>query len=251
LQTFPEANETVDKLLSILKHTLPNMKTMRDCDALEKLFDLGDDFINPLDVQMDMGTGTVQVQIDAKPELYYNVLSSVCGEEIQGDLQLMRYVCTLAQTKAAYGKVKDAFEEAEKNGYGIVYPTEGEYHLEKPRLLKKGAGYGAQFSAKAASYHVIKVDVTGAVSPIIGTKEQGQDFVESTLKTYEDESEDVWGTNIFGKSLRSLVQGELSGKNNAMPIELRRKMRRVLSRVVNEGFLISVFLIRFRDLSQK
>jgi stage IV sporulation protein A len=59
--------------------------------------------------------------------------------------------------------------------------------------------------------------------------------VESTLKTYEDESEDVWETNIFGKSLRSLVQGELSGKNNAMPIELRRKMRRVLSRVVNEG----------------
>ena len=90
-----------------------------------------------------------------------------------------------------------------------------------------------QFKAKAPSYHIVKVNVTGSVNPIIGTKQQGEDFVHDTLKSYE--TDEVWETNIFGKSLRSLVSDELSGKTNAMPVELRKKMRRTVSKIVNDG----------------
>ena len=45
----------------------------------------------------------------------------------------------------------------------------------------------------------------------------------------------MWETNIFGKSLRSLVGDELAGKTNAMPMELRKKMRRTVSKIVNDG----------------
>ena len=145
----------------------------------------------------------------------------------------MRYAQSLSQTKRDFDKVKDALAEAEKNGYGIVYPDETDYRLEKPQLVKKGVGYGVQFRAKAPSYHIVKVNVTGSVNPIIGTKQQGEDFVQETLKNYE--TDEVWETNIFGKSLRSLVGDELSGKTNAMPVELRKKMRRTVSRIVNDG----------------
>ncbi len=235
LQTFPEENATVENLLQTLKRALPNMKTMRDCTALENLFNENDYFINPLDIQMDLGMGGVEITIDTKPEVYYQVLSSVCEEEICDDLGLMRYVCALAQTKVAYGKVKDAFEEAEKNGYGIVYPTEAEYALDKPRLLKKSSGFGAHFRANAPSYHVIKVDVTGGVSPIIGTKEQSESFIDETLTGFENGMDKVWETNIFGRSLRALVGDELSGKTSAMPLELRKKMRRTITKIVNDG----------------
>ena len=147
----------------------------------------------------------------------------------------MQYVRSLAQTNKEYSKVKDAFKEAEKNGYGIVYPTEEDYELEKPRLVKKGGAYGAQFRANAASYHVMKVNVTGAVNTVIGTKEQGEEFIAQTCEAYEGENGDVWETNIFGKSLRALVEGELSGKSAAMPIDLRRKMRRTITKIVNDG----------------
>jgi stage IV sporulation protein A len=147
----------------------------------------------------------------------------------------MQYVCALSEVKRGYDKVKDAFAEAEKNGYGIVYPTETEYALEKPQLVKKNAGYGVKFKANATSYHVVKVEVSGAVSPIIGTKQQSEEFVEEALRSYENDGEEIWETNIFGKSLRALVGDELSGKSKAMPVELRRKMRRVVTRVVNEG----------------
>ena len=100
--------------------------------------------------------------------------------------------------------------------------------------MKKGVGYGVQFKAKAPSYHIVKVNVTGSVNPIIGTKQQGEDFVQETLKSY-DAGDEVWDTNIFGKSLRVLMGDELSGKTNAMPVELRKKMRRAVSKIVNDG----------------
>jgi stage IV sporulation protein A len=92
-----------------------------------------------------------------------------------------------------------------------------------------------QFKAKASGYHIVKVDVTGEVSPIIGTKQQGEDFVADTLKAYGEGQEKVWETNIFGKTLRTLVEEELSGKNGGMSPELRKKMRRTITRIVNDG----------------
>jgi stage IV sporulation protein A len=131
-------------------------------------------------------------------------------------------------------KIKDALQAAEQTGYGIVYPAEEDYELEKPQLVKKNAGYGVQFKANASSYHIVKVNVFGSVSPIIGTKEQSEEFCATTLETYE-KGDGVWETNIFGKSLRNLVGDELSGKSDAMPIDARKKMRRTMTKIVNEG----------------
>ena len=234
LQSFPEDNPFVSHLLGAVKKETRKMEKMRDCFALQTLFDETDDFCNPDEIKMELGKGKVEIQIKAKEGLFYRVLSDSCGQTIEDELQLMRYACALTEMKKGYDKVKDAFAQAEENGYGIVYPTAEEYRLEKPKLVKKSAGYGVQFQAKAASYHVVKVNVSGEVSPIIGTKEQGEDFVADTLQAYED-GDGVWETNIFGKSLRALVENELSGKSNAMPMELRKKVRRVMTRVVNEG----------------
>ena len=235
LQSFPESNPSISLLTATLKSVMPSVKKMRDCFALEKLFEEDADFINPTEIRMDLGRGKAEITLGVKEDLFFREVSNACGETIENELSLMQYVCTLAQVKKGYDKVKDAFAEAEKNGYGIVYPSENDYQLEKPQLVKKSAGYGVQFKANATSYHVVKVGVSGTVSPIIGTKQQSEEFVGETARSYENGGEEIWETNIFGKSLRALVGDELSGKANAMPIELRRKMRKVVTRVVNEG----------------
>ena len=235
LQSFDEDNVAVNKLMSALKKIAPSLVKMRDCFALETLFDEDCDFLNPEGLKMELGRGRVEMNVGVKEDLFYRVLSEECGETIENELALMQYARLLSGVKRGYDKVKDAFEEAERNGYGIVYPSESDYRLEKPQLIKKSSGYGVQFKANAASYHIVKVDVTGSVNPIIGTKQQGEDFIGDTLKSYDEGTEKVWETNIFGKSLRALVEDELSGKTNAMPIELRRKMRRTVTRIVNEG----------------
>jgi len=235
VQSFDEDNSTVRGLLDTLKKVTSGIVKMRDCFQMENMFAEEEDFINPNEIRMDLGKGKAEITIEAKEGLFYRVLSEECNEEILDDLTLMKYVRTVAGMRRNYEKVGAALAEADKNGYGIVYPNESEYTLEKPQLVKKGAGYGVQFKASATSYHIMKIDVSGAVSPIIGTKEQSEEFVADTLKTYETGKEAVWETNIFGKTLRTLVGDEFSGKSNTMPPELRRKMRRAVTRIVNEG----------------
>ena len=79
------------------------------------------------------------------------------------------------------------------------------------------------------------MEVTGEVNPIIGTQQQGEDFVREILADYEEHPEKVWATNIFGKTLRELVSEGLEEKAGAMSPDLRKKMRRTITRIVNEG----------------
>ena len=234
LQTFPEDNETISSLLESLKKLAPDLKKMRDCIQIEECMGKEQPF-GIGEVKMELGKGHVEISLQAQPALFYQVLSKECGENIDGELSLMQYVCALAQVKHGYEKVKDAFLQAEEHGYGIVYPSDDDYTLQKPQLIKRNAGYGVQFRANAPSYHIVRVDVTGTVNPIIGTKQQGEEFISDTLKTYNEDAQEVWETNIFGKSLRDLVEDELSTKTNAMPVELRKKMRRTMTKIVNEG----------------
>ena len=235
LQSFPEDNSLVEKLLEKIKKVSPSLIKMRDCFQLETLFDADADFINPTEIKMDLGKGRVEIFVGVKDGLFYRVMSDECGEEIDSDLKLMQFVCALAKAKAGIERIKEGFEEAQEKGYGVVLPVEDDYRLEKPELIKKSAGYGVHFKANAVSYHIVKVDLTGSISPIIGTKEQGEDFVSDTVKRYEEGEGEVWDTNIFGKSLRSLVCDELGDKADGMSNELRKKLRRTMTKIVNDG----------------
>ena len=235
LQALPESNSTVAAALGAVKNSVANITRMRDCFVLENLFETDGDYVNPSEIRMDLGTGRAEIYIGANEGLFYRALGEACGEEIGDDLELMQYLQSVAHVKKQFDKVKDALKDADENGYGIVYPSEEDYALEKPQLVKKGAGYGVQFKAKASGYHIVKVNITGSICPIIGTKGQSEEFVADTLNAYESGQEQVWETNIFGKSLRSLVGDELVQKSNAMPVELRKKMRRTITRIVNDG----------------
>ncbi len=235
VQALPADHPVVDGLLGKIKSAVCGVEKMRDCAALETLFTAEEEFTNPEEITMDLATGRAELALGAKQALFYKVLSDACGETLEGELELMRYVSALAEGKHTFERVKEALADADEKGYGIVCPREEEYRLEKPQLVKKSAGYGVQFKANAASYHIVKVDVRGQVNSIIGTKEQGEDFVADTVKAYEEGGEKVWETNIFGKSLLSLVSDELAGKADGIPLELRKKVRRAVSRVVNDG----------------
>ena len=235
LQSLPKENPTVSRLLEKIKSVAPEISKMKDCFKLENLFADEDDFCNPAGIELDLGKGKAKLFVDVKDGLFYRVLSEACGETIVNDCQLMAFVKSLADAKRSYERFKGAIADADECGYGVVAPIVDEMNLEKPQLLKKGANYGVKFRAQTASYHVIKVDVGGTVEPIVGGKAQGENFLSETLGAYETDTEKVWDTNIFGRTLKELFVEELTGKSDAMPKELRAKMRRTVARIVNEG----------------
>ena len=235
LQSLPETHSSVAGLMTVLKEQAPKLCKMKDCFLLEDLFDETSDFLSPKELHMDLGSGRAEVFIDAKEKLFYQTLSNECGEDLSDSFALFSYVQDLAQSKKSYDKIKSALESAEKTGYGVVEPLETELELDEPKLIKKNAGYGVKFKANAPGYHIVRVNVSGEVAPIIGTKQQGEDFVKVAVEDYGEGNGEIWQTNIFGKSLKELVMDELNGKMNATTPEVRRKMRRTITRIVNEG----------------
>ena len=81
----------------------------------------------------------------------------------------------------------------------------------------------------------MKVDVETEVSPLIGSEEQSKDFVDNMLSDFENDKQAIWDTNIFGRSLSSLVADGINNKLHTVPGDAEQKLRRTLGRIVNEG----------------
>jgi len=60
-------------------------------------------------------------------------------------------------------------------------------------------------------------------------------MLKSLLSQFENDPKTLWETNMFGKSLHMLVNEGLNNKLNAMPVDTQKKMRKTISRIVNEG----------------
>ena len=107
--------------------------------------------------------------------------------------------------------------------------------LEEPEIVKQGSRFGVKLKASAPSLHIMQVDIEAEVSPIVGTEQQSEELVKSLLSEFESDPKGIWETNMFGKSLHMLVNEGLNNKLSSMPTDTQRKMRRTLSRIINEG----------------
>ena len=94
---------------------------------------------------------------------------------------------------------------------------------------------GIRLKAAAPSYHIIKVDVCGEVSPMLGNTARSEEMVNEIICGFDSDPQGMWNTNLFGRSLRSMVQEGLNGKTDGMQQDTRIKLRKALTRMVNEG----------------
>lgn len=244
MQALPCDSPIISEILDELKSASQKVCKMRDFGALNELFEDSEDFCKPEMDEIKLGEGKIEYTLCAKDGLYYKVLSKECGEDIGDDYELMRYIKSFSDSKKKFTKIKSALKEAEENGYGIVLPAIEEMNLSEPVVVKQGGRYGVKLKATAPSLHIMKVDVTTEVSPIVGTEKQGQDLVGFIMEKYEDNPSGIWETNMFGKSLYDLVSEGLCSKVNSMPKDTQGKMRRTVTRIVNEnkGGVICILL---------
>lgn len=183
----------------------------------------------------DLGAGVLRVNVDISDHIYYKILSETTGFEVHCDAELMTLLAQLAKMKAAYDKIETALQQVQATGYGIVMPTPDEMHLEVPQIVRKGSNYGVRLKASAPSIHMMRADIQTEINPIVGDEKQSQELLQYLLKEYEDNTEKLWESNIFGKSVYELVNEGLGSKLKRMPEEARFKLQSTLSRIINEG----------------
>ncbi|MFI3165788.1 MAG: stage IV sporulation protein A [Bacillota bacterium] len=231
MQLCGRDNEVVKSIFSKLSAVdMDKIATAEEvCDYLS-----GGDIILK-DVAKDLGTGVVTGEFEAREGLFFEVLSQKCGVEISDEFSLISQVKELQEAKEEYEKLKNALYEAEATGYGVVLPSVSQLELFEPELLKEGGQFGVKLKAKAPSLHIMKVDVETELRPIVGSEAQGEELVNSMLKDFENSRGDIWETNMFGRPLSGLICDGINQKLAQMPQEVRTKMRKTVSRIVNEG----------------
>ncbi len=235
LQTLPSDNKFIRLIANRVKEKSKEISKMKDYACFSNMFEEGEKLFNPVLTELKLGEGVAEYKIEASKDLFYEILSEECQDEINGEYELMSYVKSLSEAKREYAKVKEALKQAEEYGYGIVNPSVNEMTLLEPELIKKGGAYGVKLKANAPSLHIMKVEVEGEVNPIVGTEKQGQELVDYLMNEFRQEPHKIWDTNMFGKSLYELMQEGLNGKLKGVPEDAKEKMRKTLCKIVNEG----------------
>jgi len=208
---------------------------IRDVDSFGKSLDESEFMEKPRIDNIDLGTGNVQVRMEAKNGLFYRVLGEECGYDIEGDYQMIGLMKELAHAKREYDRVAQALKDVRETGYGLVPPTMDELTLEEPEIIKQGGRFGVRLRASAPSLHLIRADIETEVSPIVGTEKQSEELVKYLLDEFESDPSKLWASNIFGKSLHELVTEGLSNKLMRMPEDAQFKIQETLQRIINDG----------------
>ena len=211
--------------INILKQVKNSIVTMQNTDIIQK---------TSIE-KIELGTGSVNIDINMNEDLFYKVLTEVSKVEISNEGDLFRTITNLANIKTQYDKISYALEEVKAKGYGIVTPCIDELILDEPEMVKQGSRFGVKLKATAPSIHMIRADIETEVSPIVGSEKQSEDLVNYLLSEFENDPKKIWESNIFGKSLHELVNEGLQNKLSRMPEDAQEKLRETLERIVNEG----------------
>lgn len=184
---------------------------------------------------MNLATGSAKITVALHPNLFFKMIEEETGISVENEQGLMKKMKEFSAEQNEYRKFKNALEEVEATGYGIVLPDVDDLTLEEPEIMKQGGRYGVRLRASAPSLHIMRADIQTEVAPIVGSESQSEELIKYLLKEFEENPAMIWESNIFGTSLHELVNEGLHNKLYRMPGDARLKLRETLERVINEG----------------
>lgn len=219
VEKIKESVLTIDKIRDVESIT----NYFNDCEYIEKSY-LSD---------VDTSTGEVTINLSAPEGLYNQVLRDIINVDISSKADLLKLFQEFNETKSEYDQIKSALKTVKQTGYGIAAPTLADMKLETPEIIKQGGRYGVKLKAKAPSIHMIKVDVESTFEPIIGSEMQSKELINYLTDT--NKNNDIWKSEIFGRSLDVIVQEGIQAKLAMMPESVRYKLCQTLTKIINKG----------------
>jgi len=227
-----------------IHETVKNIKRLRDVNDIVGDFSQYDYISKANLAHMELGEGIAEIDLHAPDYLYDQVLKEIVGEEIRGKDHLLELMQDFAHAKREYDQISDALQMVKQTGYGIAAPSVEDMMLDEPEIIRQGSRYGVRLKADAPSIHMIKVEVESEFAPIIGTEQQSEELVRYLMQDFEEDPLSIWESDIFGRSLSSIVREGIQAKIALMPENARYKLKDTLERIINEGSggLIAIIL---------
>ena len=229
-----DANNWLKKIyIEKIRESVVEVDKLRDIETINKHFTDCEYIEKSYISEVDTGSGIVTISLKAPKELYNTVLNEIIGVEIRNKTDLLKLMQEYNEAKVEYDQVKTALKMVKATGYGIATPSLKDMKLDTPEVIKQGSRYGIRLKAVAPSIHMIRVDVDSTFEPIIGTEVQSKELLDHLVK--DTDSNNVWKSEIFGRSLDVIVQEGIQTKLSIMPETIRYKLQQTLTKVVNKG----------------
>ena len=223
-------HEVKKKYIESIKESVVEVDKLRDIDNITSHF-LDNEYIEKAYLSnVDPSTGEVTITLDAPSELYNNVLTDIIKIDVKNKAELLSLFQEYNEAKVEYD-----LKMAKQTGYGVASPTLADMKLDTPEIIKQGSRYGVKLKAVAPSIHMIRVDVNSTFEPIIGSELQSKELINYLMRDYEVAPQNIWKSEIFGRSLDVIVQEGIQSKISLMPENIRFKLAQTLSKIVNKG----------------
>ena len=212
-----------------------------EIDKLKDIEHITDHFLNNEMIEkaylseVDPATGIVTINLTAPANLYNKTLTDIIKIDVKNKADLLALFQEFNIAKKEYDQIKYALKMVKQTGYGVATPSIEDMKLDKPEIIKQGPRYGVKLKAVAPSIHMIRVDVESTFEPIIGSEIQSKELIDYLTKDKEKSPNDIWKSEIFGRSLEAIVQEGIQAKINMMPDNIRLKLQTTLAKVVNKG----------------
>lgn len=219
-------------LIHMAKDIFSGIYHMKD---IKRISCESDEYIEKININnINMADGGININIQLFDRYYYDMISDMLGADIRNEYDFIKEIKEMSDTKKQCQKVSMALMQSLKTGYGSVTPEENEIKLDAPELIKSGNKYGVKIKAKAPSIHLIKANITTEIAPIVGSEEQAKDLI-SYINSDGMEEDNIWSVNIFGKTIRQLVEDGLKSKINKINQESQQKLQDTMEKIVNDS----------------
>ena len=229
--THPIKKLYIDKI----KESVVEIDKLRDVESITDCFKEVPEIEKAYLSNVDTGKGEVLVTLEAPDDLYEKVLHEIIDVDVSNKKDLLKLFQEYSIAKSEYDQIKYALKMVKQTGYGVATPSLKDMKLTTPEITKQGTRFGVKLKATAPSIHMIKVDVNSTFEPIIGSEVQSRELINRLMKDYETDPESIWKSEIFGRSLDSIVQEGIQSKINLMPDNIRFKLAGTLTKIVNRG----------------
>jgi len=223
--------EYIDKM----RESVIEIDKLRDVNKITNHFEDSNYISKAYLSDVDPSTGTATVTLDSPPELFSEVLNEMIGIDVSDKSSLLGMFQEYNEMKNEYKEIRNALQMVKATGYGVATPSISDMKLDTPEITKQGSRYGIKLKAVAPSIHMIRVDVESTFEPIIGSEVQSKELIDHLMKDSEKDPTDIWKSEIFGRSLDTIVQEGIQSKIAMMPENVRYKLQQTLSKLVNKG----------------
>ncbi len=224
-----------ESYIESIKESVIEIDKLRDIDSITSHF-LANDMIEKAYLSdVDPSTGIITITLTAPADLYNKTLTDIIKIDVKNKADLLALFQDFNIAKKEYDQIKYALKMVKQTGYGVATPSIEDMKLDKPEIIKQGPRYGVKLKAVAPSIHMIRVDVESTFEPIIGSEVQSKELIDYIMQGKDKGPNDIWKSEIFGRSLDSIVQEGIQSKINLMPDNIRFKLQTTLSKVVNKG----------------